>query len=450
MMGNIVLSMKNISKCYKIYDKPQDRLKESLFNRIKRKKFAKEHWALKDINIDIKQGETFGIIGVNGSGKSTLLQMIASILKPTNGELKVNGKIAALLELGSGFNPNYTGRENIYLNASLLGLSKDEIEEKIADIVGFADIGEFIDSPVKTYSSGMFVRVAFAVAINVNADILLIDEALAVGDVFFRQKCYQKLNELREKGVTIIFVSHSMGEVEQFCKRTVLLNAGEAIFVGDTREAVRKYYLLQQGVKDLSIDHNIATNNYTNSNFKWPKNEAFFHLHEDTEINNGYAKCVAVGLCDDEGNPCRVFKVGDKAVFYYEFEILKNISTPIGGVVIYSDKAIIVHGKSTMQYNSEVPMYVSEGSVLRFRQEILLGIQEGEYTFEVGLSTMDPSNYSNKENMYYEELCRHEMRLCHRPMVGTFNVILNKGGKPTELLHHGIANLPGKCELEIR
>ena len=192
---DIAVSVKNLSKVYKIFDSPTKRLSYHLFHL----NSGTDFWALDDVNFEIKKGEAFGIIGKNGSGKSTMLQILAGILKASSGEIKVNGRIAALLELGSGFNPESTGYENIYMNAAILGVKKDEIESKIKEIVEFADIGDFIYQPVKTYSSGMYIRLAFAVAINVDADIILIDEALAVGDLFFRQKCYAKLNQLKEQ-----------------------------------------------------------------------------------------------------------------------------------------------------------------------------------------------------------------------------------------------------------
>ena len=237
---SIAVSVENLTKSYKMFNSTNERLAHYIL----RKKTGKEYLALDEVSFEIQQGETFGIIGKNGSGKSTLLQILADIMKPTRGKVSVNGKVAALLELGSGFNPENTGYENIYMNAAILGANKQEIEKKIETIVQFADIGEFINQPVKTYSSGMYIRLAFAVAINVEADIILIDEALAVGDIFFRQKCYDRLNELKKDGKTIILVSHSMNEVEQFCDRALLLHRGKQILLGKSSEVVKWYYIM--------------------------------------------------------------------------------------------------------------------------------------------------------------------------------------------------------------
>ena len=239
-----VMSVKDLSKVYRLYDKPIDRLKESL--NIFHKSYHKEYYALNNLSFDIKRGETVGIIGINGAGKSTLLKIITGVLTPTGGNIEVKGKISALLELGAGFNMEYTGIENIYLNGTMMGFSKEEVDKKLDDILDFADIGDFVNQPVKTYSSGMFVRLAFAVAINVEPDILVIDEALSVGDVFFQQKCYKKIKELAGKS-TVLIVSHDLNAMTKFCERIIVMSAGQKVFDGEPNEAIAKYFKLKQG-----------------------------------------------------------------------------------------------------------------------------------------------------------------------------------------------------------
>lgn len=236
-----VISLKGISKCYKQYAHPIDRLKEVI---LPQKARATEFWALKHIDLSIGRGETLGIVGRNGSGKSTLLQIIAGTLTPTGGQREVNGRISALLELGSGFNPEFTGRQNVFFNGRLLGLEHQEIEASFDNITEFADIGEFIDQPVKTYSSGMFVRLAFAVAINVNPDILIVDEALAVGDEAFQRKCFSRIRGFQEQGKTILFVSHSSTSILDLCNRAILVDHGEIILAGSPKLIVSKYHKL--------------------------------------------------------------------------------------------------------------------------------------------------------------------------------------------------------------
>ena len=239
-----VISVKDLSKVYRLYDKPIDRLKESL--NIFHKSYHKEYYALNNLSFDIKRGETVGIIGINGAGKSTLLKIITGVLTPTGGNIEVKGKISALLEFGAGFNMEYTGIENIYLNGTMMGFSKEEVDKKLDDILDFADIGDFVNQPVKTYSSGMFVRLAFAVAINVEPDILVIDEALSVGDVFFQQKCYKKIKELAGKS-TVLIVSHDLNAMTKFCERIIVMSAGQKVFDGEPNEAIAKYFKLKQG-----------------------------------------------------------------------------------------------------------------------------------------------------------------------------------------------------------
>lgn len=250
MSSEIAIKVENLSKCYQIYDQPSDRLKQFVMPRLQRamgmqpRQYYRDFWALKDVSFEVKKGETVGIIGRNGSGKSTLLQMICGTLNSTSGGIKTHGRIAALLELGSGFNPEFTGRENVYLNGSILGLSSAEIDDRFDDIAAFADIGEFIERPVKTYSSGMNVRLAFAVQAMVDPDILVVDEALAVGDEKFQRKCFARLEELKSQGTSILFVSHSSGSIVELCQKTLLLDHGTQLMFGSSPDAVRVYQKL--------------------------------------------------------------------------------------------------------------------------------------------------------------------------------------------------------------
>ncbi|WP_081818673.1 ABC transporter ATP-binding protein [Pseudomonas sp. PH1b] len=242
MSSELAIKVDNLSKCYQIYEKPRDRLLQMLAGG--RRKFYREFWAVKEVSFEIRKGETVGIVGRNGSGKSTLLQMICGTLNPTGGSIQANGRIAALLELGSGFNPEFTGRENVYLNAAVLGLTKEYIESRLDDILGFAEIGEFIDQPVKTYSSGMLVRLAFSVAINVDPQILIVDEALSVGDELFQRKCFSRIEAIKEGGATILFVSHSGATVIDLCDRAILIDSGELLSIGSPKIIVGRYQKL--------------------------------------------------------------------------------------------------------------------------------------------------------------------------------------------------------------
>jgi lipopolysaccharide transport system ATP-binding protein len=258
MGEEIAISLKNVSKCFQRYARPVDRLKEIL---LPGKNRADTFWALRDINLEIPKGQTVGIVGRNGSGKSTLLQIIAGTLTPTTGEVQVKGRVSALLELGSGFNPEFTGRQNVFFNGRLLGLSQQEIENKFDDIASFADIGEFIDQPVKTYSSGMFVRLAFAVAVNVNPEVLIVDEALAVGDVVFQHRCMRRMRGLMDSGVTTLFVSHDSGAIKTLCNSAVMIHDGQIYTSGLPNVVIVKYLKLvtdlELGLTQVELEHQL-------------------------------------------------------------------------------------------------------------------------------------------------------------------------------------------------
>jgi teichoic acid transport system ATP-binding protein len=258
MSSDVVVRLDHLAKCYRIYDKPQDRLKQALWRG--RKRFYQEFWALREISFSVTRGETIGIIGQNGSGKSTLLQIIAGTVTPTAGTSEVQGRVAALLELGAGFNPEFTGRENVYLNATILGLAREEIDARYQDIVAFAEIGEFIDQPVKTYSSGMYMRLAFAVAVSVEPNILLVDEALAVGDVRFQSKCVDRMRQIQRQGTTILFVSHALDHIKRFCLRCLWLDGGRLVLDGEASWVADRYlgHMMLPGSNGSTADVPVA------------------------------------------------------------------------------------------------------------------------------------------------------------------------------------------------
>jgi lipopolysaccharide transport system ATP-binding protein len=456
--GETAVRVRNLSKCYQIYDKPHDRLKQSLYPRLSRlfgkeaRRYHREHWALKDISFEVKQGETFGIIGRNGSGKSTLLQIIAGTLAESSGSLEVFGRVAALLELGSGFNPEFSGSENVHLNGRILGLSPQEIESRYDRIVEFAEIGEYIDQPVKTYSSGMFLRLAFAVQAHIDASIVIIDEALAVGDVFFRQKCYARLEQLRKSGAAILLVSHSMPDIEQYCNRTLLLDSGMQRFIGPATEATKHYYLIQQiggkkkGSKLFTANHS-SDKKVDKIDIIRPPVEAFFDISEKAQVNHRRAVCTGVALCNLDGLPCQSFKQGDSAIFYYEFELNDRIGVPICGTVISNDRGIIVFGKNSLQYDDADPKAVRDRSKVICQHELKLDLAFGEYVFEIGLASLPLETWEKRKNISYMELSSLAVRLCQIPNVGFFSIGPRTVNGVPVLHHHGIANLPGKMKI---
>ena len=452
------ISVKDLGKRYTLYDRPEDRLKQMLFWRLGRR-YGHPFWALKEINFDIRPGETFGVIGKNGSGKSTLLQILAGILDQTTGTSRVDGRVSALLELGSGFNPEFTGRENVFLYGNILGVSQEEMKDRFGYIAAFADIGEFIDQPVKFYSSGMFVRLAFAVAAGVDADVMLIDEALAVGDIFFRQKCYQRLEKLRKKGTTILLVSHAMTEVEQFCERAVLLNEGCLEFLGSGAEAVKRYYLIEQMDRLPAISAGFSAKEEQElsdlpslpspEEITWPGPEAFLDISSKTQVSNGWAKFTTLAVCNQNCQPCLNFEQGETASLFYEVEVLNDLEVPIGGFEFINQQGIIVFGKNTLQYEVEVPFYVQKGTRLRYRQDIRLDLMIGEYTFNLGFSTLSKADFQRRASYAHPDLDAKVTVIDIMVNAGYFGVAYRKNGRPIQLLHHGIANLTGSCAVGV-
>lgn len=448
--NTVVINIQHLSKMYRIYDRPQDRLKQMLARG--RRQYGREFYALRDVSFEVHKGETVGIIGRNGSGKSTLLQIISGTLAPTSGQVDVQGRVAALLELGSGFNPEFTGRENVFLNGAILGFSHEQIEQRFDEIAAFADIGAFIEQPVKLYSSGMLVRLAFAVQACVEPDILIVDEALAVGDVFFQQKCYRRIEELRTQGTTVLLVSHNLSDIRQLCERALFLNNGQIVYQGQAADTVAQY-MLQEQTERVSLATEDRSNNQAPSEelpdqVILPAEAAFFDISRVKQVSNGWARCTQVAIVNTTNQPCRLFEQGETARFIYEFELQHNIEVPVGGLDIENDKGIIVHGKNTLQYTYSVPHSVQEFERIRFQQDVELNIATGDYTFEVGVGTISYADYLHRAEYPSSDLYARVARLCHLHAVGHFTVTRRTNAEPVQLLHWGLVDLPGrgKCQ----
>lgn len=452
-----VLKVENISKVYRLFDRRRDRLKEMLFKRFGRQ-FGKDFWALKNISFGLRPGEALGIIGRNGSGKSTLLQILAGTLTPTGGALEVRGRVAALLELGSGFNPEFTGKDNIYLNGAILGLTRREIDSHYEAILAFADIGAFIDQPIKFYSSGMFVRLAFAVQACVEPDILIIDEALGVGDIFFQQKCYARLEKLLEEDKVIVFVSHDMSAVERFCTKVLLLNQGEPIYFGDPNEAAQRYYFLERGVQPpadqitaqpghaLPISTPVAGPNTLPF---WPSPENFSISKNAVLIGGQRVRFSGVALCNLSGSPQTIFGMGETAQFYYELELLEDIEVPIGGLVITNHHNVTIHGKNSAQALLPAPLAVSRSQRVRFCQTIRLSLAPGQYTYSLGFSTLPADNYARLPHLSYAHFDQLAKVLLVIQQAGSFQVVLSRDPSKMDFPFHGVTNLDGSFQMEL-
>lgn len=416
-MSDIAISVNNISKMYKLYDNPMDRLKESLG--LSKKKRYKEHYALNDISFQVNKGETVGIIGTNGSGKSTILKIITGVLNPTQGNIEVNGRISALLELGAGFNMEYTGIENVYLNGTMIGFSKEEIDAKLQDILEFADIGDFVYQPVKTYSSGMFVRLAFAVAINIDPEILIVDEALSVGDVFFQAKCYRKFEEFKEKGKTILLVSHDLSSISKYCDRVILLNKGKKVEEGLPKTVVDtfKKILANQYEEETEESTKRAEEVITEKREEgdapavhegkakkrsliiqnWKKT---FALNPGVlEYGNEKAEIIDFYIVDQNGNVTNLIEKDTEFEIYMKVRFHDSVKEPIFAYTIKDIRGTDLTGTNTMYEHAPVTEKVAgDEQVVCFRQKMTL--QGGEYMLSLGCTGYTTGDFEVFHRLY--------------------------------------------------
>lgn len=376
MSSKIAIRAVNLSKEYRIYSTPQKRLLELLYGG--RRRFHTRFKAVKPLSFAIDKGTTVGIVGRNGSGKSTLLQLMAGTLTPTTGSVEAQGRIAALLELGSGFNPDFTGRENVYLYGSIMQMTRSEMDNRIRDIVSFADIGNFIDQPLKTYSSGMHVRLAFSAAIHIDPDLLLIDEALAVGDPAFQLKCFERINSFKQNGKTIIFVSHDVNAVTQFCDRVIVLSAGEVVFDGRPLQAINVYKaLLFSGSRNPKAARDTLNGKHESVPVVLNKSEHRF--------GNGDAEIFELNLLNRDNEPHQVFLTNEIATIIMKIRAKTNIREPVYGIIIKNKQGLQVYIKNTLHERLSCPS-LSAGTVqqVRFRQNLHLAAND--YFVSVGIS----------------------------------------------------------------
>jgi len=377
MSSEVVIRAVNLSKEYRIYSTPQKRLLELLYGG--KRQFHNRFKAVQPLSFEIEKGTTVGIVGRNGSGKSTLLQMMAGTLTPTTGSVEARGRIAALLELGSGFNPEFTGRENVYLYGSIMQMARSEMNDRIRDILSFADIGNFIDQPLKTYSSGMHVRLAFSAAIHVDPDLLLVDEALAVGDPAFQLKCFERINSFKHNGKTIVFVSHDVNAVTQFCDRVIVLSGGELVFDGKPLDAINIYKaLLFSGRRDQNASGG-------KSNGKDDTAAPVVLNKTEHRFGNGDAEIFELNLVNGDNDPHQVFLTNEVATIVMKIRATTTIREPVYGIIIKNKQGLQVYVKNTLHERLSCPA-LSEGAIqqVRFRQSLHLAAND--YFVSVGIS----------------------------------------------------------------
>ena len=417
-----IVEVKNLTKVYQLYNRPIDRLKEGIS--LTRKNYHRDFYALNDISFDVEKGESFGIIGVNGSGKSTLLKILTGVLSKTSGDVKVDGKVAALLELGAGFNLDYTGIENIYLNGTMMGFSKEEMDEKLDKIIEFADLkDDAINRPVKEYSSGMFVRLAFSLSIAVEPEILIVDEALSVGDIFFQTKCYKRMDELKSKGTTIIMVTHDLGAVIKYCDRTMVLHNGNQVAIGAPHEMVDLYKKIlagqeptisesveandnsvgandnSVGVNDNSVGASTASPHPVGADTIRPLKESMsINPHADI-YGDMKAEFIDFGILDQKGNPATVIVKGETFTIKEKIRMNEDIKDPIFTWTIKDKRGTDLTGTNTMLEKIDTG-FGEKGRVydVSFTQKMRL--QGGEYLLSMSCTSFEGDELKVHHRMY--------------------------------------------------
>lgn len=410
------IEIQGLEKVYRLYDKPSDRLKEALG--LGRKKKYKEHYALRGVDLTVYQGETIGIIGTNGAGKSTLLKIITGVLNPSGGRVQVNGRISALLELGAGFNMEYNGIENVYLNGTMIGFSEKEIDAKKDAILEFADIGEYAYQPVKTYSSGMFVRLAFAVAINIEPEILIVDEALSVGDVFFQAKCYHKFDEFRQMGKTILFVSHDLSSISKYCDRVILLKGGEKLGEGSPKEIIDVYkrvlvgQYLTEGTEQTDHAGNESTDTAATGTPGITGDAAAGNIEttgksreesgvnpEVLEYGSKEAVIEAYYISDDRGYRVNAIVKGQEFGIHMRVRFKAGLTAPIFAFTIKNIKGTEITGTNSMVEKAFLES-VPAGAVKDIEFKQLMNLQGGEYLLSLGVTGFEKDEFKVYHRLY--------------------------------------------------
>lgn len=396
----IAIAVENVCKVYKLYDRPMDRLVEAL-GLTKEKKYH-EHFALSNVNFHVKKGECVGIIGTNGSGKSTILKIITGVLNPSSGNVTVNGRISALLELGAGFNMEYTGMENIYLNGTMNGFSNEEIEKRIPDILEFADIGDYVNQPVKTYSSGMFVRLAFSVAINIEPEILIVDEALSVGDVFFQAKCYHKFEEFKEMGKTIIFVSHDLSSISKYCDRVILLNQGVKLGEGSAKDMIddfKKVLVGQYELPESKSENSLLNDEEVQAAVRNKEKGEDKDKSKLLEYGTKEALIEEIYLTDDRGTRSNAIIKGMEFTIHMRVRFNADLPAPIFAFSFKNAKGTEITGTNTM-FEKAFLEPVKSGSVKEVSFTQKMSLQGGEYLLSFGVTGYDGNDFQVYHRLY--------------------------------------------------
>jgi lipopolysaccharide transport system ATP-binding protein len=458
-----LIHLEGLSKSYRLWHRPYERFFYGIWNQVpafapawlrrtashQKARLGEEVFALSEVTLSIAKGESVGLIGRNGSGKSTLLHLIAGVLQPTSGSAKVNAKrVTALLELGSGFDPNFTGRQNVILHGSLLGLSEEENLARIEEVVAFSEIDEAFDWPVKTYSSGMALRLAFASSITAKPDLLIVDEALAVGDIFFQQKCFQKIRELVEKGVTILLVSHDMRSISEFCENTLLLHHGKSVFFGPSNQAINEYYrLTKPPVTVEGTPACLVPEQSEDSVRLLDSGPALQPIPEEkTGPKEAPALFVGFALLDERGEPCKLFRQGTWLTVVFDLKVFNDLENVSAGIMLRDDRGAFLHGKYHFQTDLSGLRSCRAGEVIRWSASMQAALSTGQYTISLDLVRI-PDYAIRNGKLSYADYDQSYERISVAASIAAFDVTFDTDRPGSEFSHFGVFDLPYKFSI---
>jgi lipopolysaccharide transport system ATP-binding protein len=457
MNDDVILKVTGLKKRFKIYHNPWDRAIEwASLGKIHR---HTDYWAMRDVSFEVHRGQFIGVIGENGAGKSTLLKIITGVLVPTAGKVEKNGRIASLLELGTGMDPDLTGRENIIRSAQIEGFPADFIQKKMAEIQEYSELGDFFDRPQRLYSKGMRMRLSFSLFAFLDCEMLILDEVLGVGDIFFRQKCYARLEELIAKNTAILLVSHNMGDIQHYCQDVIVMHKGEMVYQGPAEAGIQTYLHL----KDFGVNKNredfmrllssddgdhVYLPEETKAGFGWPSDEVFAGKAAPRTEQNSGARLIRLAFCDKEGHPVEAIRASKTAVFHFEFELDQDIAMPVAEIAIRNNRNILIHSKDTLQLDCTSPAQVRRGDRLRFSQSITLDLAPAEYTFDITLMTMLPDDYEHLYQANRKDVRQSTLLLYEARPAGALIILPLSGGKLSRQ-HGGMCDLPGKATVKV-
>jgi lipopolysaccharide transport system ATP-binding protein len=444
-----ILAVRNLSKRFDLRQSLSD-FTSAWFSR--GSKEAHTIWAVRDVSFEMPRGKIYGVIGVNGAGKSTLVKLITGALDPTEGSVEVSGQVISLPELGTDLNEDLTGRQNVLAGAKLLDLPRGYAEARLNEIQEFSELGAFFDHRVRTYSTGMRMRLAFSAFAFLDCDLLILDEVMAVGDIFFQQKCYQRIVQLIESGTSILLVTHDFNAIQHYCHEVIVLHQGEKVFQGSATDAIQAFVRLRgvQTARPVDAAFTKGSTDYLSDpiDLLWPKDESILLPPMGQAIAEQNAHITRMAFCDQQDRPINVFQQGQTATLYFEVEIHKNIGVPVAVLEISNQYNILIHSKNTIQSHTDVPLRVHAGQKLRFCQRVELGLEPADYVVSITLLTMHPDDYGRLDELTQQDFNERLTWVCQQHQAGAFIVTYGLNGGMA-LTHAGICDLPGQCQLYV-